>query len=167
MDFNWNVCWKRTEKNYHSLMEEPLGKSRLDSCWLWWMIFDKTCYICILWWIQSTALLCLLSSSIHLLHTSMLKSVFSCKWWFRQGSVAIYWGIVSDSGLVKSYFVLGAWSSASSRHVKVEGWSLHAGRGPKERSNFSSLLPMTYPKWQRAVHGEIKEEREGEKVRSM
>lgn len=34
--------------------------------------------------------------------------------------MAIYQSIVSDSGLVKSYFVLGARKSAFSRHVNVE-----------------------------------------------
>ncbi|KAL7371029.1 hypothetical protein ABVT39_016690 [Epinephelus coioides] len=34
------------------------------------------------------------------------------------------------------------------------GWSRDADWGPKEQSNFSSLLPVTYPKWQSAFHGE-------------
>ena len=66
---------------------------------------------------------------------------------------------MSDSGLVKSCFILRAWSSASSRPVKVEDG---ADWGPRERSNFSSLLPVTYPKWESAIHGETEE---GEKVR--
>lgn len=34
------------------------------------------------------------------------------------------------------------------------GRSRRADWGPKEQPNFSSLLPVTYPKWHSAVHGE-------------
>lgn len=39
----------------------------------------------------------------------------------------------------------------------------HADCRTKEQSNFSSLLPMTYPKWQSAVHGDTKRWAKGRK----
>lgn len=89
----------------------------------------------------------------------MLKSVFNHQCWFRQGSVAIYWGIVSDSGLVKSYFVLWAWSSASSRLVKVEDEAAAPTGDPKSSPIFHPYCP-----WHIQSGTVPSTEREGEKV---
>lgn len=116
----------------------PCGKAEtLFMLTLAYMCFDITWLVVI----QNFTILHALSNSILSLHTYMLKSVFNCQCWFRQGSVAIYWGIVGDSVLVKSYFVLWAWSSASSRHVKVEDEAGMPTGDPKSSPIFHPYCP--------------------------
>lgn len=58
----------------------------------------------------------------------------------------------------------GARSSALLQACEGGGRSRHADWGPKEQFNFSSLLPVTYPKWQSAVRRETqREEGRGER----
>lgn len=91
---------------------------------------------------KTSTILPVLSDTILSLHTSMLKSKYpTSQCWFRQGSVAIYWGIVTDSGLVKSYFVLWAWSSASSGLVKVEDGAGMPTGDPKSSPIFHPYCP--------------------------
>lgn len=62
------------------------------------------------------------------------------------GGVGGYLGAtLADFGLFKSYFLPYASSSASPPAQEGSGGIGPAERGPKEWSNFSSLLPVTHP----------------------
>lgn len=62
------------------------------------------------------------------------------------GGVGCYLGAtLAYSGLFKSYFVSYASGSASPPAQEGGGGIGPAERGPKEWSNFSSLLPVTHP----------------------
>lgn len=138
-------------------------KQRLYSSWLWHVVFDTT-WLFHLYFITGLNRYnppCAVKLHPHSLHTSMLKPAFILQCWFRQGSVAIYWGIVSDSGLVKSYFVLWVWSSALPPGLRR--WRTKAGMltgDPKSSPIFHPYCP-----WH--IQSGRVPSTEREKVRSM